>query len=114
MGVAAILTSDLFRLRSTLDSKTQAELDRQRVLAMKPELTLDEEAELRDLNVRTRALGLDQTIRDPLYEQFVRAWTEQQDPAWAKSVQLTSDQLQERSLLAAKIVKQLQQEAESR
>jgi hypothetical protein len=34
MGVAAILTSDLFRLRSTLDPKTQDELDRQRILAM--------------------------------------------------------------------------------
>jgi AAA domain, putative AbiEii toxin, Type IV TA system len=34
MGVAAILTSDLFRLRSTLDAETQAALDRQRVLAM--------------------------------------------------------------------------------
>ena len=34
MGVAAILTSDLFRLKTTLDAQTQAALDRQRVLAM--------------------------------------------------------------------------------
>jgi hypothetical protein len=54
-------------------------------------------------------LGFDQTIRDPLYGQFVKAWTEQQDPAWTESVQLTPEQLQERARLAAKIVKQLQE-----
>ena len=109
MGVAAILTSDLFRLRSTLDPKTQKELDRQRVLAMKEHLTQDEEAELRDIKARLRDLGFDQTIRDPLYGQFVRAWTEQQDPAWSSAVQLTPAQLEERAKLAAKIVQQLRE-----
>ena len=113
MGVAAILTSDLFRLRTTLDTETQAELDRQRVLAMKERLSPEEENELRELNLRNRTLGLDQTIRDPLYEQFVKAWTQQQDPAWAKSVQLTPEQRDERSRLAARIVKQLEQPSES-
>lgn len=107
MGVAAILTSDLFRLRSTLDPKTQGELDRQRVLAMKEALTPDEETELREIKVRLRTLGLDQTIRDPLYEQFVKAWTEQQDPAWAETIQLTPEQLEARAKLAAEIVEKL-------
>lgn len=109
MGVAAILTSDLFRLRSTLDPQTQSELDRQRVLAMKKVLTPEEEEELREIKVRLRDLGLDQTIRDPLYEQFVKAWTKQQEPAWAETVQLTSEQLEARAKLAAKIVKQLRE-----
>jgi len=109
MGVAAILTSDLFRLRSTLDPKTQDELDRQRVLAMKDALTQEEEAELRDIKARLRDLGFDQTIRDPLYGQFVKAWTEQQDPAWNNAVQLTPAQLEDRAKLAAKIVQQLRQ-----
>lgn len=108
MGVAAILTSDLFRLRSTLDPKTQRELDRQRILAMKEVLTPEEETELREIKTRMRDLGFDQTIRDPLYEQFVKAWTEQQDPKWGASVQLTPEQLAERGKLAAKIVLQLQ------
>lgn len=107
MGVAAILTSDLFRLRSTLDQKTQSELDRQRVLAMKEALTPEEEAELGEIKTRLRDLGFDQTIRDPLYGQFVKAWTEQQDPKWGNAVQLTSQQLEERARLAAKIVQQL-------
>lgn len=109
MGVAAILTSDLFRLRSTLDPKTQDELDRQRVLAMKEDLTPEEEGELRGIKMRLRDLGFDQTIRDPLYGQFVKAWTEQQDPAWNDSIQLTPEQLEERSKLAAKIVQQLRE-----
>jgi predicted ATPase len=109
MGVAAILTSDLFRLRSTLDTKTQDELDRQRILSMKDALTPEEEAELREIKARLRTLGFDQTIRDPLYGQFVKAWTEQQDPTWSESVQLTPEQLEERSRLAARIVKQLKE-----
>jgi predicted ATPase len=109
MGVAAILTSDLFRLRSTLDPKTQDELDRQRVLAMKEALTPEEEAELREIKARLRDLGFDQTIRDPLYGQFVKAWTEQQDPAWSKAVQLTPQQLEDRAKLAAKIVQTLRE-----
>ncbi|HBO3116972.1 TPA: AAA family ATPase [Pseudomonas aeruginosa] len=109
MGVAAILTSDLFRLRSTLDPKTQGELDRQRVLAMKEVLSSEEEAELRELKMRLRDLGFDQTIRDPLYGQFVKAWTEQQDPAWGNTVQLTTQQLEDRAKLAEKIVQQLRE-----
>ncbi len=46
MGVAAILTSDLFRLRTTLDPETQADLDKQRLLAIKENLTDDDQAEL--------------------------------------------------------------------
>ncbi len=109
MGVAAILTSDLFRMRSTLDPKTQGELDRQRILAVKEALTPEEETELREIKIRLWNLGLDQTIRDPLYEQFVKAWTAQQDPAWAEAVQLTPEQLEARAKLAAKIVEKLRE-----
>src|SRR5690606_10363759 len=69
MGVAGILTSDRFRLRTTLDPETQRDLDRMLQLAASA-LSPAEEAELRDLNVRLRDKGLSQTIRDPLYELF--------------------------------------------
>lgn len=110
MGVAAILTSDLFRLRSTLDPQTQADLDRHRILAMQEHRTADEDEELRQLNVFLRNKGLTQATRDPLYERFVRAWTEREDPAWAEVVELTPEQLDERSRLAAEIVEQLRRE----
>lgn len=112
MGVAAILTSDLFGLRTTLDLDTQEELDRWRRLAMKSEpLIQAEEVELRDLNARLRKLGATQTIRDPLYEQFLRAWTRREDPAWSQSVELTPEQREARDRLADQIVEELHRES---
>lgn len=114
MGVAAILTSDLFRLRSTLDPETQARLDRQRILSMQAELSPEDEEELREIKAELKNLGFAQTIRDPLYELFVKAWTEREDPAWTQAVQLTPEQRNARARLAAEIVKELQREAEAR
>lgn len=110
MGVAAILTSDLFRLRTTLDPQTQADLDRQRNLAVIKNRTSEQDNELRQLNLFLRGKGLTQATRDPLYERFIRAWTEHEDPAWAETVELTPEQLDERNRLAAQIVEQLRRE----
>lgn len=110
MGVAAILTSDLFRLRSTLDAETQQDLDRQRILAMKSDLSADEELELKQIKERLRGRGFTSTIRDPLYELFVRAWTEREDPSWTDAVQLTDEQRRQRAALANEIVMQLRRE----
>ena len=110
MGVAAILTSDLFRLRSTLDANTQKSLDRQRILAMRETLSTEEEIELRELKLKLQNLGFTQTTRDPLYELFVKAWTERQDPAWSQAVQLTPQQQRDRARLAVEIVDELRRE----
>ena len=66
MGVAAILTSDLFRLRTTLDAETQERLDRQRILMQKDDRNDEEEAELEGLHKELDRLGFSRTIRDPL------------------------------------------------
>lgn len=113
MGVAAILTSDLFRLRSTLDPDTQDDLDQQRLLAMKPSLSIQEQNQLREIEERLRGRGFAQTIRDPLYELFLKAWTEREDPSWREAVQLTPEQQQERARLATAIVTELQSELET-
>lgn len=110
MGVAAILTSDLFRLRTTLDQATQSELDRQRELAMKDPLTEGEEAELRALGQRLQRLGFSQTTRDPLYQLFLEAWTTQEDPSWRDAVELTPAQRAERARLANEILERLRRE----
>jgi predicted ATPase len=108
MGIEAILTSDLFRLSSTLDRPTQDLLDRRRRLSMKDGPLDDGEVkELAALNEKLRPLAFSKTTRDPLYQLFVEAWTAQEDPAWAKAVQLTEDQRQERVTLANKIVGEL-------
>lgn len=109
MGVGAILTSDLFRLRSTLDPDTQEDLDSHRLLAMK-ERSPSEEADFRRLSGRLRKLGLTMASRDPLYELFLRAWTEHEDPAWLAEPELTPEEHEAREQLADTIVAELREE----
>jgi predicted ATPase len=112
MGVAAILTSDLFRLRSTLDRPTQLKLDRMRVLAGGP-MTDDDLAELRELGSELEARGFARTTRDPLYELFIKAWTQAEDPAWRTEVALTDEQRHARAVLADQIVERLRIDLET-
>jgi predicted ATPase len=111
MGYAAILTSDLFRLRTSLDAATQADLDQLRLLAMS-EFTPETETEMRRLNSKLRGMGFMRAIRDPLYEIFIQAWTEREDPAWHNVVQLSPEQLRDRKRLAEQIVAELAEENE--
>ena len=77
---------------------------------MKSELTPEEEEEMRLLKEDLRGRGFDQTIRDPLYHQFLKAWTEHEDPAWRHAVELTAEQREQRAQLAARIVADLRRE----
>ena len=112
MGVAAILTSDLFRLRTTLDVGTQERLDRQRVLTQKNDRNGEEELELSELQRELDGLGFSRTTRDPLYRLFLEAWTKEEDPDWRKHVQLTPDEQQARKRLAKEIVIRLRHQLE--
>lgn len=71
MGVAGLLTSDLFGLPSTLDPDTQRDLDRKRQLLYKADRTVDEQNELRRLECELANLGFTRTTRDPLYDKFI-------------------------------------------
>lgn len=71
MGVAGLLTSDLFGLPTTLDLETQNTLDRKRQLLYKNDRTEEETAELERLETELQALGFSRTTRDPLYEKFI-------------------------------------------
>lgn len=73
MGVAGLLTSDLFGLPTTLDNETQNKLDRKLQLQYKKEneRTLKESAELTQLTQELEQLGFSRTTRDPLYGQFL-------------------------------------------
>jgi predicted ATPase len=108
MGVEAILTSDLFRLPSALDQPTQRELEEWRRLSDREEpLSPDERARLAELTSKLRQLGITQTMRDPLYREFVRAWSKQAAPDWAERTEFSQEELDERELLAAEIVSEL-------
>lgn len=108
MGVQAILTSDLFRLHSTLDPETQRDLDIQRQLSMKKgDLTAEEELELQQINARLESLGFWKTKRDPLYELFLRKWTERERPEWTTATDFTAEQQAERERLASQIAEEM-------
>ena len=74
--MAALLTSEMFGLPTTVDLETQKKLDKKRSLYLKHQESNLTEEELNEMRVLSNELGdLDftRTIRDPLYDKFVRA-----------------------------------------
>jgi ABC-type multidrug transport system ATPase subunit len=109
MGIEAILSSDLFRLRSGgLDLPTQRDLDTQRRLSMKGEpLTEEERAELKTVTERLDSMGFWRSSQDKLFELFLQKWTERERPEWRQAVELTPEQLRDHEKLAADIVAEI-------
>jgi len=79
MGFAAILTSDFFELRSTLDKATLAKLDEKRELALKKHRTDGDRRRLAELNHELALLDFSHAARDPLYLEFIRAISKAQE-----------------------------------
>lgn len=75
MGFAAILTSEVFGLRSALDRETLRRIDRKREIAFKDERTDAERQELERLNEELGRLDFTTAVRDPLYREYVEAMT---------------------------------------
>ncbi len=73
MGVAGLLTSELFGLRSTLDPDTQSKIDRKRELMYKKDRSPEENDELKQIENELGILDYTSTTRDPLYAKFVKA-----------------------------------------
>jgi predicted ATPase len=107
MGVAAILTSELFGLRSTLDPTTQRLMDERRELAVKDELSEQERLRLGELNEQLEDLDFSITMQDPLYYDFVRAMTREQSPSIRRRITLTDEQRQHQRELTRQIVQGL-------
>ena len=110
MGVGALLTSDVYGLRSQLDLSTLHDLERKRELAAKPELTKAERKELKKLSEALGALDFTVSMRDPMYAKFVNAMTEH-GAGQSDSPQLTPQQREEEKRLAMEIVAKLRAEA---
>jgi predicted ATPase len=108
MGFAAILTSDFFGLRSTLDKDTLKKIDDKRELALKENKTDDDRKKLAELNDQLGRLDFSETARDPLYREFVRAITAatRDDPSLKKAAPPT-DIWKKRQKIAKDIAKQL-------
>lgn len=74
LGVAGILTSELFNLPSSLDYETENKVIRQYDLLSKErhgKLTKKEQTELFTLNQYLDSIGFNQTSIDPLYDKFI-------------------------------------------
>jgi predicted ATPase len=78
MGFQAILTSDFFKLRSTLDRETLQLLDEKRELGIKSNKSDEDRKRLSELNVQLGRLDFSHAARDPLYLEYIRAMTEAQ------------------------------------
>lgn len=108
MGFAAILTSDFFGLRSTLDRETLMKIDDKRELALKRDKTDDDRRKLSELNEELGKLDFTHTVRDPLYEEFIRAITAatKDDPSLKKDAP-RSDMWRKRQEIARDIAERL-------
>ncbi|HWR17715.1 MAG TPA: AAA family ATPase [Terriglobales bacterium] len=104
MGIDGLLRSELFGLASTLDVHTQEKFDRRRELFAKKHRTKKEDKELRQLSDELAELGISRTIRDPLYDKFVRAYSRR---TVSKKRQLTSEDLQTQNKIAEEVLDEI-------
>lgn len=77
LGVAGILTSELFGLPTILDSETQSLLDERNNLLFKQSrssLNTEDNKRLKELFEILNNLGFSQTLNDPLYTEFIIAY----------------------------------------
>jgi predicted ATPase len=72
LGYAAIVTSDMFGIASTLDQPTHLLLERQRAYAGKEHLTPEELAALSDINSKLERLGFRFFHPDEEYSRYLR------------------------------------------
>lgn len=72
MGYAAIVTSEMFGIASTLDRPTQVDLEKQRLLSSKEKLSKREQSELDSVNGRLDALGFRFVHPDDEYTRYLR------------------------------------------
>ena len=110
MGVAGLLTSELFGLTSTLDPDTQGKIDRKRDLMYKDNKTKADENEIKRISDELGILDYTRTIRDPLYEKFAKAVTRAE--AFKKPV-LSKEDLIEQEKIADEILAEIIEEERS-
>jgi predicted ATPase len=105
MGVSGLLKSELFGLRSTLDSETLRRLDRRNYLyARDTARTTFETTEMQRLSAELSDLGFASDFKDPYYSSFVKrmaAHTKFQKPV------LTADEQAEQDALADSIINEI-------
>ena len=110
LGFTATLT-EIFGLPSTLDTDTQRKVDERNVLARLDERTADQEKSLLEINEKLNRLGFMNESREPLYQDFLRAW---QDVKYADRPVMSPDQLASRSKAMRLLISELIGKGESK
>ena len=112
LGVAGVLTSEFFKLPSTLDEDTLDILNRRNELIAKQDankLTNKESTELKEIFYYLSNLGINTTDRDPLYEKFIVALSKLEKPENIKSSPV---ELKKQNEIAFDILKRIMKESE--
>ncbi|MEO5332470.1 MAG: AAA family ATPase [Magnetococcus sp. YQC-5] len=108
MGVAGLLKSEMFGLRSTVDSETLRRMDRRNALFAKGrQRNTDEDEELTRLSAELSDLGFAADFRDPTYALFVRKMA--QHTKFHKEL-LTPEEQREQNAIADKIIDEILRE----
>lgn len=110
MGVAGLLTSDVYGLRSDLDLETLALLDEKRALASKKSLNASEKKKLKKLSEKLGNLDFTTSARDPLYSLFAKEMNMRMRAEELDKPVLSNDNYQRRKQLAKEILDELDEE----
>ncbi len=103
LGFTSTLT-EIFGLPTTLDSKTQIDIDERNRLAAIDERTKRQNEELISTNDKLNRLGFMFESREPLYQEFLQAW---KDVKYADKSPLNPEQVAARQKAMAALIKQL-------
>jgi ABC-type cobalamin/Fe3+-siderophores transport system ATPase subunit len=103
MGFTATLT-EIFGLPSSLDLETQRLVDERNELAQLVDRTEDQTCRIIELNDQLARLGFLNEDREPLYQDFLRAW---HDVRYADRPPLTPADIEARQHAMKKLIKQL-------
>lgn len=106
MGFTSTLT-EIFGLPTTLDPKTQEQIDERNRLARMEKLTEENQRKLIALNDKLDRLGFMHESRDPLYDDFLKAV---QDYKYADRPVMNQDQIEKRRLAMQALIKSLSEE----
>lgn len=107
LGVAGILTSELFGLPSTLDEETLELIEKRNLLIAKrdtTELNDEEKIILNETFQILGKLGINTTDRDPLYEKFLIEMSKTDN---FKIEKMTSEEIEEQNKVAKQIMDKL-------
>jgi energy-coupling factor transporter ATP-binding protein EcfA2 len=110
LGVSGILTSDMFGLRSDLDSETLKDLDEHAILISKEELTEKEKKRFGMLQENMRQSGFLDAYSDPYFSAFVKAWSRKHGDNLFKQSFLTDSDREKLNKMTDEILAELDQE----